>query len=422
VTNIMFKNLMDAVVAVLIFSSIGFGLAYGDDQDGPFCGGATFFLVGLEENHSYITFFFQWTFSAAAATIVSGSVAERCKLEAYFVYSIILTGFVYPIVVHWVWDSEGWLCAWNPEGPFMGGGGVEGYSKSNGMIDFAGCSVVHMVGGFAGLVAAIFLGPRTGRFSGVEYKPHNKLTAAVGTMFLWFGWYGFNCGSTLMLTGGMDRIAAKTAVTTTMSAAAGGAAGTLYSRFVDGHYDIMIVLNGILAGLVSITAACAYIQPGYALIAGVIGCMICIGASKLLHKLKIDDPLDACPVHGCCGAWGALCVGIFVTDSDVTEVLGYENDACSSGLQFLVQLIGVLVILLWTVANSILMFGAIKYTVGMRVSLHHEKDGLDTSEHGGKAYNLNAKGDDSTTTVHQINASNSNRPLVQVQATGEASS
>lgn len=398
VTNIMFKNLMDAMIAAIVFSAVGYGLAYGDADDGPFIGANNFFLLE-EETTSYASFFFQWTFSAAAATIVSGAVAERCKLEAYFVYSVILTAFVYPVVVHWVWDSEGWLCSWKADGkPFLGGD--EGFSKSNGMIDFAGCSVVHMVGGVAGLIGAIFLGPRKGRFTGQAYEPHNKLTAAIGVMFLWFGWYGFNCGSTLMLTGGSDGTAARTAVTTTLSASAGGLTGTILSRFLDGHYDIMMVLNGILAGLVSITASCAFIKPGWSLLAGIIGCFICTGTSKLLHKLKIDDPLDAFAVHGATGAWGALNVGIFVTDSAVAEVLGWENKALSSGLQFGVQFIGVLVIFLWTAAWSILMFAGIKYTIGLRVSDAEEQRGLDTSEHGGKAYNPNMEtaSDDATVT------------------------
>lgn len=384
VVNIMYKNLMDATIAAIVFAAFGYGFAYGGaEPDGPFIGTGNFGLSEEFSGSGFHSFFFQWTFSAAAATIVSGSVAERCKLSAYFIYSFFLTGFTYPIVVHWVWDSEGWLSAFN-EIPFMGDY-RNGPGGTNSMLDFAGCSVVHMVGGFAGLVAAILIGPRQGRFEGREYRPHNMMHVALGVLILWFGWYGFNAGSTLMISEGASGVAARCAATTTISASAGCLTCTVYGRVFQKKYDLVLALNGVLAGLVSITAGCAIISPWGAFGVGAIGACVFIGSSRLLMFLKIDDPLDACPIHGFCGIWGALAVGIFATDANVKVAYGFDNDCIATWLQLRIQIVGVLAIITWTLGSSAILFLAIKYTVGLRVDEATEADGLD-SKHGATAY------------------------------------
>lgn len=390
VTNILFKNLMDACLGAIFFWLLGYGFAYGDANDNPFIGTSGFALVnadGSKPEDNYHTWFFQWAFAATAATIVSGAVAERCKIEAYFLYAIFLTTFVYPVVVHWGWDTEGWLCNWTSGTPV-----VEG---SVNMIDFAGSGIVHMVGGFAGLAGAILMGPRKGRFetyidptSGkpVVLKAHNKLIAALGVAILWFGWYGFNCGSTLGLgkdmyaTTGYGNLAARVAVTTTISAATAGVTTMIWKRIVTKEFDLMASLNGVLGGLVSITASCAVTTPEGAFAVGFVGALVFIFASWLLAKLKIDDPLDACPIHGFCGIWGVLSVAI----CGHQEYGGWTD----RGAQFAAQLIGVLAILAWTLVMSFLMFFIIKVTVGLRVDEAIEIEGLDASEHGGSAYNL----------------------------------
>lgn len=385
VQNILYKNLMDACMGAIAFWLIGYALAFGNDDDGPFIGSGNFGLSEFtNEKGSFGFFFFQWAFAATAATIVSGSVAERCDLRAYFCYSIFLTMFVYPVVVHWIWDAEGWLCAWGSYKPFTGDA-----SKSNGLIDFAGSGVVHMTGGFSGLWGAIMLGPRLGRFEegGEEkYKPHNILIASLGVAILWFGWYGFNAGSTLMVSGGMSKVAAKAAVTTTIAAASGAVTCTLYGRIVYKRWELMLSLNGVLAGLVSITANCPVVELWGAMLIGIIGACVYMGASQLLKKLKIDDPLDAFPVHGACGVWGVLAAGIFGTDENIAWAYGNDTGAVASGEQFGVQLTACVCIIAWVSVTIAPLFFLLKKMDMLRVDQQDEFVGLDVSEHGGSVY------------------------------------
>ena len=288
-------------------------------------------------------------------------------------------------MVHWGW-GYGFLSPW---------GAATGklFLKSNpntqstGMIDFAGSGVVHMVGGFSGLMGAIICGPRRGRFVDgkvIDFTSGDKVLQSLGVFILWFGWYGFNCGSTLKLTAGMANVAGKVAVTTTLSACAGGIGATALSKIISGTYDISMGLNGVLAGLVSVTANCAVVNPWHAIIIGFVGSIILFFGSKLVQKLKIDDPCDACVVHGFCGFWGLLCAGIFCIDSNVQYAAypGTPNDACKKGEQFGMQIVGGLCIIVWTVTMSGATFLCIKYTVGMQVSEEVEDLGLDVSEHG----------------------------------------
>jgi len=432
-TNILFKNIIDASLASWCFFFLGYGFAYGDDVGGGFIGSSNFALTGIYNgagtedgvvgDDGWVGFFFQWAFAGAAATIVAGSVCERTKIEAYFCYSIILTVFIYPVVVHWGWGS-GFLSAWGAaEGPL--------FSKteaSNGMVDFAGSGVVHMVGGFSGLMGAIVVGPRAGRFApdGTVHELYagNKILQSLGTFILWFGWYGFNCGSTLMISDNAANVAGKVAVTSTLAAASGGICATFLSKLIVGNYDISLGLNGVLAGLVGITANCSVVNPWHAIIIGLIAAILLFAGHYGLLMAKIDDPCDACVVHGLCGCkflllglkpvrlctyfsrrlraaaralftgvgltsacpfavWGLLATGIFCIDENI-QYAAYPNinEACKSGEQFGVQAVGGLAIIAWTCATAGATFVAVNATVGMRVSAEIEEAGLDLSEHG----------------------------------------
>lgn len=392
--NILFKNLMDACIAAISFWALGYGFAYGNTA-GSFIGGSLFFLQDAQftaqadtSSLNFHTWFFQFAFAATAATIVSGSVAERCKLDAYFIFSMVITTFIYPVVVCWGW-GDGWLSPFKSDHSAY----ILGGTASNNMIDFAGSGIVHMVGGFSGLMAAILLGARKGRFVGgktVDMPGHNMPLAALGTIILWVGWYGFNAGSTLAVSGGAAKLASKVAATTTLSAAAAGLTATFVNKGLTGTYDIGMCCNGILAGLVAITAPCAVVEPIWAVVIGIIGGLVYIASSMGLKYFEIDDPLDASPIHGFCGAWGVLAAGIFGTDENA-KIAGYAASAAGlkplgSGQQFGVQVIGVIAIAAWTIVMSGILFKVIDLTIGLRVAEDEEDGGLDASEHGAAAY------------------------------------
>jgi len=388
-TNILFKNICDASIAAICFWLVGYGFAYGDSEGG-FIGKTNFGLdliyngVGEGGSDGWHGWFFQWAFTGACATIVAGSVAERTTISAYFIYSVVLSSFIYPVIVHWVWGS-GWLSAWGAlNGPIFSGNPA----TSNGFIDFAGSGVVHMVGGWCGLMGAIIVGPRIGRFDPDTGKVNelysgNSALQALGTFILWFGWYGFNCGSTLAMSGGMGNIAGKVAVNTTISAACATMTSVFLGYAIEGHWDISMGLNGALAGLVSITAPCPVVDPWMAFIIGFVAACVLHAGHYLILMAKIDDPCDACVVHGFCGVWGCWAVGIFCTDKNIMYG-GYPggNDACGRAEQFGVQIVGTIVIIVWVVFTGGLLFLGISYTVGMRVSSDTEEVGMDASEHG----------------------------------------
>ena len=393
VKNIMLKNILDACGGALGYWSIGFALAYGDG--GKFIGVSTekYFLNGYD---NYIDFFFQFTFAATAATIVAGTIAERCKMVAYLCYSIFLTAFVYPVVVHAIWNGNGFLSAFSSD-PMLG----------IGMIDFAGSGVVHMTGGCTALVAAIILGPRIGRFYDAEGNPlpepvdfpaHSVALQVLGTFILWFGWYGFNPGSTLAISpDGYGAIAALCAVTTTLAAASGAVSAlfidTLFGLASTGEaeYDLTMAMNGCLSGLVGITANCSVVAPWAAVLIGIGAGLVYVLSSKLLVKLKIDDAVDAIPVHFFNGIWGCIATGIFA--SPVHTGLAYGNDEkvgiiYGSGSLIVVELIGVACIIGWTV-GVMTPFFLILNALGMfRVDPLEEEVGLDISHHKGAAYDL----------------------------------
>jgi Amt family ammonium transporter len=391
VKNIMLKNLLDACGGAIGFWSIGYALAYG--ASGKFVGvSKEKFFLNLEAD--YIDFFFQFTFAATAATIVAGTVAERCKMSAYLCYSLFLTGFVYPVVVHAIWNSDGFLSALN-EDAFNGG-----------MIDFAGSGVVHMTGGATALTAAIILGPRIGRFYDENgeplpdpkpFPPHSVALQVLGTFILWFGWYGFNPGSTLKISpDGYGNIAALCAVTTTM-AAASGAISALFTDTLVGYmnegeteYDLSMAMNGCLGGLVAITSGCSVVEPWAAVVIGIIGGAVYVFSSKLLATLKIDDAVDAIPVHFFNGMWGCIATGFFAAPRLTDAAYGETGVGVfyGDGKLLVCQIFGVLFILLWTVGIMTPFFIALN-TLGMfRVDPLEEQVGLDISHHKGSAYNL----------------------------------
>lgn len=308
-TNILFKNLMDFVMCSIAFWAVGWGIAYGTSAGG-FIGTDQFFLSAVTaegEVPVLASWFFQVVFAGTAATIVAGAMAERTKFVAYLIYSFIISLFIYPVVVHWVWSGAGWLNTYS--------GSTEG---NWGFTDFAGSTVVHSVGGWASLVGAMILGPRLGRF-GPNGKPrvipgHNMSLAALGTFILWLGWFGFNPGSQLAIASQGDADAVAMVAVTTNLAAAAGALGALFTAWLRyGKPDLGQTLNGVLGGLVAITAGCAYVDPLSSIIIGFIAGPIVVFSAELLEKLKIDDPVGAVPVHLVNGIWGTLAVGLFAS-------------------------------------------------------------------------------------------------------------
>ena len=381
VTNILMKNVLDLSFGALGYWAVGWGLAYGTTEfiDIRFFGGGSFFFTP-EAGADYAGFFFQFAFAATAATIVSGAVAERTRFGAYLVYTFVITAVIYPIVTHWAWGGDGFLSAYAGDIQF----------GDNGFIDFAGSTVVHSVGGWAALVAAIMLGPRRGKFNAdgsVNALPgHSMPLGFLGVMILWIGWYGFNAGSTLGLSGGFADLAARVAVTTTLAAGAGAASAMAISWMRTGKSDLSLTLNGVLGGLVGITAGTATVEPWAAVVIGLVAGAIIVYGVALLEALRIDDPVGAVPVHLFNGIWGTLAVGLF-TARDFLAPNYAESDAygllLGGGVEQLgYQFIGVIAVGLWTVVTSVILFGAIRATVGLRVDEAEEESGLDVGEHG----------------------------------------
>lgn len=373
--NIIMKNVMDFCVGAIGYFIIGWAFMYGGGALEGFIGLSDFFvtsasdaLAGGEVNEGmwiYASWFFQVVFAATAATIVSGAMAERTKFTSYLIYCVFISAIIYPVSGHWIWSENGWL-------------------TSLGFHDFAGSTVVHSVGGWAALMGALILGPRTGKYVGGKAKAipgHNITLAALGVFILWFGWYGFNAGSTL----GYDDALAHIAVTTGLAASAGGIAAMIAVWLLNKKPDVSMTLNGVLAGLVAITAPCAVVSPTSAIIIGLVGGVIVVLSVEFIDKiLKIDDPVGAVSVHGVTGVWGTLAVGLFAEEKFSGEIQGLFFGGGFSQLG--VQLTGVLTVAAWVLATSAVLFLGIKYTVGLRVSKEEELRGLDICEHGMGAY------------------------------------
>jgi Amt family ammonium transporter len=365
-----------------------------------FIGTQDFFLTNFTTGPEYIGWFFQFAFAATSATIVAGTVAERCKMSAYLCYSFFLTAFVYPIIVRSIWSTSGFLSAFTDE-PFRG----------VGVIDFAGSGVVHLCGGTTSLIAAIILGPRKGRFHDEDGNPleeprtfaaHSVALQILGTFILWVGWYGFNPGSALLIANPTSAaVSALAAVTTTIAGAAGCVTCMFTDTIIDAmktgeaSYDLTMAMNGCLGGLVAVTAGCAVVTPWAALLIGMGGGLSYLCCSKLLIKLRIDDAVDAVPVHFANGIWGIIAAGLFAEPSNMA-LAGYNSDHTGWFYSFskgsgdanllLCQFCAVLWILSW-VTSVMTPFFLILNMAGMfRVDALEEEVGLDISHHRGSAY------------------------------------
>lgn len=364
--NIAMKNLMAISVGTIVYWFIGYSLMYGETSNGFFRWSGFFAETAPHD------LFFQTMFAATCATIVSGAVAGRTKYSVFAIFAIIITGLIYPIAGGWEWNPDGWLNS----ASFM----------PAEFIDLAGSSIVHAVGGWAALVGAYMVGPRLGKYvkGKVEAIPgHNKTLATLGVMALWFGWFGFNGGSQLAW-GGDDTVAATTIVLFTNLSAAAGAVGALVTTWIwYGKPDIVQTLNGALAGLVSITAGAANMDPYGTFFAGLIGGVIVVFAIEFIEKkLKIDDAIGASSVHGVVGIWGTIVIGLWGIDSE--GGIGVFNGGGHE--QLVSQLLGASAYTLWAATFAFIFFWILKKTVGLRVTKEEEIEGLDIAEHGIRAY------------------------------------
>lgn len=375
VLNLIAKNLIDFCLGSIIFMAFGFSLMFGTDTYGIF-GKGGWFLMGSNYDVTRLElFFFQLMFAATAATIVSGAVAERIKFKAYLWYTIAVSAIIYPIYGHWVWGG-GWLSKL----PF-----------GLGHLDFAGSGVVHVVGGLIGLAGAMVLGARHGRFDengkAKSIPPHSILIAGIGTFILWFGWLGFNAGSTL--SAHELRLSA-IAVNTTLAAGAGAVAAMFFTFWRTRRWNVSMMLNGTLAGLVAITAPCAWVTPLASIIIGAIGGLVMIASTAFLERRRIDDPVGAVSVHGASGLWGLLAVGLFAdgTYGNYTTKLPYAVGLFNGGGfdQLIAQVIGMAAVCLWAFLMGYALFWALNKWFGIRVSAEEEEKGLDLFEHEGTAY------------------------------------
>ncbi len=369
VANIMMKNLMDFCAGALAFFAVGYAIAFGTEGNDFIGAGGWFLGDGAFQYGTLtvpVTFIFQVAFAATAATIVSGAMAERTKFKSYFLYSIVISAVIYPVVVHWNWGG-GWLAQLST--PFH---------------DFAGSTMVHMTGGVAALMGALVLGPRLGKYGpdgrARAIPAHNIPYAVLGTFILLVGWYGFNPGSELAADGAIGGIA----VTTTLAAAAGAIVAMLAIWAKSGKPDVAMTANGMLAGLVGITAGTAAVSNVGAIVIGALAGLLVVASVFFFDRIKIDDPVGAISVHGVCGAFGTLCVGLFATE---------DTDFWAKGLfygggtdQLVSQAIGVAAVGAFVAVTAGLLFLLIKATVGLRVSEEEELAGLDVLEHGAPGY------------------------------------
>ena len=366
VANIIGKNLMTISLGMLVYYAIGWALMYGDSVGGLF-GSTGWFLSNapydLAETGGItleMDFAFQAMFAATSATIVSGAVAERMKFGGYVAVVVVMTALIYPVVGAWTWGG-GWLA-------------------EQGFTDFAGSTIVHLTGGVAALVAAAILGPRIGKFDARTGKAraipgHNVPMGALGTLLLFFGWFGFNGGSVLALDG--PAIAA-VLVTTALAGGAGGFAAGIYTRTTTGKWDVAMMCNGILAGLVGITAGAHIITNPFAILVGMVAGALVAVAVKTVDAVKIDDPVGAVSVHGVCGALGTVWVGLFATDGGLFY---------GGGASLLVtQVVGVVAVVAWVAITTGILFRVLKAVDLLRVSPEEEVDGLDVHEHGSPGY------------------------------------
>ncbi len=365
--NILTKNFLDYCMASIGFFVFGYAVMFSEGN--PFFGTTGFFLVGAESGADvplWAFWLFQAAFCGAAATIVAGGMAERMKFPAYLAYSFIISSFIYPIVGHWSWGG-GWLAQLD-------------------FFDFAGSTVVHLTGGATALVGAMLLGPRLGRFNADgtanAIPGHSVPLASLGVFILWFGWFGFNPGSALAV--GDGELISLIAINTNLAAASGAVTTTFISWILFGKPDLFFTMNGALAGLVSITASCAVVSPASAIWIGVTGGFVIVLGERLMNIIKVDDPCGAFPVHGLCGIWGTLTVGLWGR-----EPLGLAREGLFYGggfEQLGIQALGTFASGLFVFVSMGMVFIAIRAVLGLRVDRMEEIRGLDMNEHGMESY------------------------------------
>ncbi len=351
--NYMTKSFLDFCIASLGFWAFGYALMFGGGAAAGFIGLEGFFLANFNDG-DLVSWFFQMVFAGTAATIIAGAMAERTKINAYFAYSFIVGALIYPIYGHWAWSDYGWLARM-------------------GFSDYAGSGVVHMIGGFLALAGAMVVGPRKGWEQGITIRGHNVPYVVIGTFILFFGWFGFNINSATL---GLN------AVNTLLAGAAGATAAIYVTLIRTGKADIEMAANGALAGLVGITAGCAYVDTWGAVVIGLIaGIIMIFGVAFVKNVLKADDPVGAVTVHGICGAWGLLAVGIFATGhNDVTGMV------VGNFTQIIPQIVGIVAAIVWGFGGGFILFKVLDLTMGLRVDEQEEEDGLDEHEHGTVAY------------------------------------
>lgn len=351
--NVVMKNYMDVCIGTLIFWAVGYGLMFGANSSGWF--GTDGFFINDAEPMTWGVILFQTMFAATAVTIASGAMAERTRYNAYLIGALVITGFIYPVFGSWVWNSDGWLA-------------------KMGFIDFAGSTVVHSVGAWCALAGIIVVGPRLGRFGPRgeprEIRGHNLTLVALGGFILWFGWFGFNGGSTLSASVDIGLIN----LNTQLAASAGAVATVLLASIMGRPVLLTETINGSLAGLVGITAGCATMSPGFAIVTGLIAGVVCVFGQQLLLRMKLDDVVGAVSVHGFAGAWGTIAAGIF-----------YLEDPFNS-TRILVQVIGVISAFAWAFLTALSLYLLIAMFIGLRASAMHEQRGLDLTEHAEIGY------------------------------------
>jgi len=414
VRNAMLKNFLDACGAALGFYSVGYAFAYGatgavgappgSSSEPTFVGSSNFFLRGVDDLSHWL---FQFAFAATAATIVAGTLAERCQMASYLCYSVALTGFVYPVVARAVWSDRGFLSPLAAE-PLWG----------SGVVDFAGSGVVHTTGGVSAIIATKILGARNGRFHDARGRPlkkpkdfpgHSIALQMLGTFILWFGWYGFNAGSALSISSNVQsKIASLAAVNTTLSAAMGGVSALFLKLVIEERrtgeprFDIVHAMNGCLSGLVSVTAGCAVVEPWAAVVVGFVAGSLYVGSSELLIRMRLDDAVDAIPVHLFGGVWGVIAVGLLAAPEKLADAyplrggvhpgIFYSWSAGNSDATLLAcQVVSVLFIVGWVSVFMIPFFIWLNYMGWFRADHLEEMVGLDISYHG-----IGAGGDGAT--------------------------
>jgi len=403
VQSVLAKNLLNCCVGTVGWWLLGYGIAYGDKPDGGFAGSSGFANSGFLErtgeglasvDDQNLAWFFQWAFCMTSATIVSGAVAERLQLGGYVVFAAAMTTVTYPVIVAWTWacaeGSAGWL-------NFVGAG----------YMDFAGSGIVHLTGGIGALVGAAVVGRRSGRFDAnvdqEEFAPHNIAYVVLGTIILWFGWYGFNCGSTLAMDADAGRLAAQIAVNTTLAPAVAGLVAVGWHRLRSGRWNVVALCCGVLAGLVSITAGCGNVEAHAAAIIGAIGGFVYLLAAHVVQqRLRVDDPVDAFAVHGACGFWGVLAAALFDWGGPDGAYHAWGGFARTEGATIadglLANFVGGIVIMLWSGSVLAAVFLLLRRFGFLRVDEAHEDAGLDDAKFCPKAaYNVSTTSKDAST-------------------------